>query len=73
MRYLLDTNIVLLWVKSFAFKEFLDNFYAHHTVAISVVTLGELESIAVQNKWGKPKIEILENLTNSLLKIDIYN
>ncbi|MFY7786655.1 MAG: PIN domain-containing protein [Thermoflexibacteraceae bacterium] len=73
MRYLLDTNIVLLRVKSLAFKEFFDRFYAQHTLAISVVTLGELESIAVQNKWGQAKIEILENLTNSLLKIDINN
>ena len=73
MRYLLDTNIVLLRMKSPTFKQVFDNLYANHTLAISVVTLGELESICVQNKWGTQKIQLLDAFTATLLKIDLNN
>ncbi len=73
MRYLLDTNILLLRMKSPAFKQVFDEVYAVHTLAISVVTLGELEALGVQNKWGVQKLQFVEDFTASLLKIDINN
>lgn len=73
MRYLLDTNIVLLRIKSPTFKQVFDSLYANHTLAISVVTLGELESIGIQNKWGTQKIQLVDAFTATLLKIDINN
>ena len=38
---------------------------------ISVVTVGEIKSIARRNKWGKKKIESLEELLERFLVADI--
>ena len=76
MNYLLDTNIALLRIKSIDFRHFFDSKYPSNEddiFAISVVSLGELESLSIQNNWSALKIQALERFTNTLLKIDINN
>jgi tRNA(fMet)-specific endonuclease VapC len=75
MDYLLDTNIILIYVRQSELKEELDKqlnlFSASNTLIISVVSIGEAKSLAIQRKWGKDKINKLEGLLKRLLVADI--
>lgn len=76
MIYLLDTNIILLNLqrKPIAFRirdELgLNNFT--NDVYISVVTIGEIQSLALQNKWGQARIELLANYLDTFITLDIH-
>jgi len=48
-------------------------FDANPNIIISVVTKGELESFAKQNKWGQNKLNQLTNFLNQSTYIDIEN
>jgi tRNA(fMet)-specific endonuclease VapC len=71
MTYLLDTNIILAYLKKSALSRFLDETYAllqpNSKPFISAVTVGELWSISLQNSWGQTRrntlIEILRQVT----------
>lgn len=75
MRYFLDTNVVILYLRNRENKKWFDEkfhfFDAKNIVAISVVTLGELESISIRNKWGQKRIQGLNFFCNKCLTIDI--
>lgn len=75
MDYLLDTNIILHLVREskLSDKILLDYqlFEIPQRQFISIVTEGELESIALQNEWGKNKTEELDNYLNKLINVDI--
>ena len=75
MDYLLDTNIVLIYLRQSGLKEELDRrlslFSPENTLLISVVSIGEAKSIAIQRKWGEKKIVQLEGLLKKLLIADI--
>lgn len=75
MDYLLDTNIVLIYLRQSGLKEDLDKrlslFSPENTLLISVVSIGEAKSIALQRKWGERKIVQLEELLRKLLIADI--
>lgn len=75
MDYLLDTNIVLIYLRQSGLKEELDRrlnlFSPENTLLISVVSIGEAKSIAIQRKWGEKKIAQLEELLKKLLITDI--
>ena len=75
MDYLLDTNIVLIYLRQSGIKEELDKslslFSPKNTLLISVVSIGEAKSIAIQRKWGEKKIAQLEELLKKLLIADI--
>jgi len=57
MNYLLDTNIILSYIRQSRLTEKIDNLYAPLTEdnipIISVVSIGEIKSIAIQNKWAE--------------------
>jgi tRNA(fMet)-specific endonuclease VapC len=77
MRYLLDTNILLAYLRrNEATKTHIDQMYnpfdATNYPIISAVSLGELESIVLQNDWGETRKKQLFNLVNQLIVIDIY-
>ena len=76
MRFLLDTNILLHYIRKSEIAQKVDVLYAPLASAnepfVSVVSIGELESIALQNKWGEKKRKQLANLLNEVLVTDIY-
>ncbi|MEZ4887562.1 MAG: hypothetical protein R3E32_22710 [Chitinophagales bacterium] len=75
MNYLLDTNIVLIYTRESPLTKLLDQDYnlfdEQHNLFISVVTVGELESIILQRNYGSRKIAILEKLLSKFSIIDI--
>lgn len=75
MNYLLDTNILLLYVRDQKTRKYVeeryDPFGKENNPIISVVTIGEIKSIARRNGWGKQKIKLLEDILNNLIIADI--
>ena len=75
MNYLLDTNIVITYVRDTEVTRLLENqlklLSGEHNLVISVVSLGEIRSIAKQNKWGNKKIETLDSIIEDFLIADI--
>ncbi len=66
MTYILDTNILLQIIReNDAFLQLLEKyalFDSMNETYVSIVTIGELSSIARQNRWGEKRKKILENL-----------
>ena len=64
LRYLLDTNILVHYVRESVVWEQVRDTYQPLTSAlqpiISVVTAGELRSLARQWNWGAPKLDRME-------------
>ena len=75
MNYLLDTNIVLTYIRdtevSRKIEKRLNLLNGKHNILLSVVSIGELKSIALQNKWGKRKIATLLSFLKKFIIIDI--
>jgi predicted nucleic acid-binding protein len=75
-RYLVDTNILLMYIRRDSRIQRLDELYnplaASSTSIISVVTEGELRSIALQRNWGSAKIADLEAILKKFLIADIH-
>lgn len=63
---ILDTNILLAYVRQGAVGAWVEAHYALRTVApvpiISVVAEGKLRSLALQFGWGEAKIQSMEDL-----------
>lgn len=77
MRYLLDTNIILAYLRKHIIWNLIEKpleIYEPETIVfIPSVVMGELESIGIQNKWGKIKMQDLEIFMNEFVKTDILN
>lgn len=77
MNYLLDTNIILIYLRSksslttFVDKNFAP-FSSQNKAVISVVSVGELRSIAIQNKWGDQKMSDLLKFLQKFPIADIH-
>lgn len=75
MKYLLDTNIVLIYLRDNRTKKFIENEFAPFDVAnipiVSVVSLGEIESIALRNNWGQKRFASVERFFEKCLVTDI--
>ncbi len=75
-RYLVDTNILLLYIRQDSRVAAIDTLYnplaASATSIISVVTEGELRSIALQRDWGTSKMTALETMLKKFLIADIH-
>ncbi len=69
MTYLLDTNIILFVLSLPPFeKDFQNNFRRiYNDFMISVVTEGEIRSLALQRGWGEKRNLDLENVLEKLL------
>lgn len=76
MNYLLDTNIVLTYLRNNEtaqkIEKELNLFSVENTLLISVVTVGELKSIAIQNNWAERKVNLLLNKLNEFIITDIH-
>ena len=75
MTYILDTNILLHFVRETSLKHDVinqfDPFGAGNDTWISVVTMGEIRSIAMQNKWGEQKLSRLGSYISKIMVSDL--
>lgn len=75
MIYFFDTNIILLYLRESLIVEFIEEkFNPFDTLSesiVSVVTVAELKSIALQNNWGKPKLQKMEDFLSRCIIADI--
>lgn len=75
MRYLLDTNMLLLYLRGDRLVEKVEKTYQileeENLALISVVSKGELRALALKNKWGNRRIQQLEEFLEQFLIVDI--
>lgn len=75
MNYLLDTNILLIYLRGkkerLQIESDYDPFGADNNPIISIVSVGEIKPIAKRNYWGSKKMNLLDEILNSLIIIDI--
>lgn len=75
MKYLLDTNILLVYLRDQNTKAFLEETYHPFDLPnipiISVVSVGEIKSLALRNYWGIKRLKALDNFLNELVIADI--
>jgi len=71
MNYILDTNVLVIYARANQITRNIEKdlqiFAQGNNLVISAVTVGEIRSIAIQNRWGKKKIERLNQLLNRFL------
>lgn len=75
MDYLLDTNILLVYVRGNDVTKEIESelqlLSGNHNLMTSVVSVGEIQSLAIRNKWGPRKVKNLQHLLNQFLIADI--
>lgn len=75
MNYFFDTNAILIYLKNGYEKNWLDKNYDplgnENTAIISVVVLGEIESISLRNNWGQRRTNSLQIFLQKFLVADI--
>jgi tRNA(fMet)-specific endonuclease VapC len=75
MTYLLDTNILLLYLRDKNRASWIDLHYqplqSSHLPLVSVVSVGEMKSIALQNNWGENKQKNLIQFLKQFIITDI--
>lgn len=69
MKLLLDTNILINFIRSRDFKKRFLEIYGREnaTLITSVVVIGELKAFAIQRKWGKRKLTEVDFLSKNLI------
>ena len=74
-KYLLDTNILLAYLRKnhiYEYAEAMLQLTAPDVqLIISVVTVAEIQVLAKRNNWGETKLKELNNALNSFFVIDI--
>lgn len=76
MEILLDTNILLYYLRDerniIAYIDHNYKIFANGNVPIiSIVSIGELKSLALRNNWGNHRLNYLETFLSQFLKADI--
>ena len=75
LQYVLDTNILLAWIRWGVLAEYLRAYYQLDTInpspIISVVSEAELRVLAAENNWGDFKMSMLETLVGYLNPVPI--
>lgn len=75
MKYLFDTNIILHYLRESDVMRFVEKnyqpFYESNEVWVSIISFGELRSLAIQNRWGEQKYRKLLLFLNRLIPMDI--
>lgn len=70
-----DTNILLMYVRESETVQEIERrfnaFSESNRATISVVTSGEIKSIALRNKWGSKKKKKLKSLISRFIVIDL--
>jgi predicted nucleic acid-binding protein len=77
MNFLFDTNILLYYLTKNPLSEKLDDklrpFDPSNFSIISIVTEGELKSLAYQRNWGEKKLENVQQMLNQFLRVPIQS
>ncbi len=77
MIYQFDTNIVIHYIRESETMRIVEQKYqpfeSSNEIWISVISIGELKSIAIQAKWGKKKVQQLVNLLDAIAPVDIWS
>ncbi len=75
MNYLLDTNILLIYLRNDPLTAKIDNQFDPLTYPnrplVSVVSLGEIHSLALRNQWGEKRMDLLDRFLKKFLIADI--
>ena len=75
MRYVLDTNILLFYIRGGAAREFVEHHYApfdaENEAIISVVTVAEIMVLASINNWGSAKMKLLQQLIDGVTIVEV--
>ena len=75
MKYLLDTNILLVYLRNKKTRDYIDQNYQPldlpNIPLISIVSKGELKSIGLRNNWGVLRLQALDTFLNELVVVDI--
>jgi len=75
MKYLLDTNILIIYLRDRHTKTAIEDsfrpFDLPNIPLISIVSVGELESFALRNKWGEKRLNNLAYFLNQIVVVDI--
>jgi tRNA(fMet)-specific endonuclease VapC len=77
MKYLLDTNILIHYLRQSSLANYIERTYqplvpsSTTTPLISAVIQGELKSLSLQNNWGEPRKQQLQLLMDKFLIVDI--
>jgi tRNA(fMet)-specific endonuclease VapC len=75
MRYTLDTNILLFYVRDSDTRKFIEENYAPfdevNESIISIVTVGEIMVLASANRWGDRKLKLIQKLIDRLVIVEL--
>jgi tRNA(fMet)-specific endonuclease VapC len=75
MNYLLDTNILLIYMRNDSLTAKIDHQFDPLTYPnrplVSVVSLGEIHSLALRNQWGEKRMDLLDRFLKKFLIADI--
>lgn len=75
MNYIFDTNIVLLYLKNPEVRQSINKQYQpfknNNQAIISIVTIGELKSLAQRNQWGLKRMKELDVYLKRFMIIDV--
>lgn len=75
MNYVLDTNILLIYLREPETKKLIEERYdplgSGNNPVISIVTVGEIRSIAKRNYWGAKRLATVEEIMSKLIITDI--
>lgn len=75
MNYVLDTNIIIFYLKDNETKKFIENnfepFKDGNTAIISVVSIAEIGVLARRNNWGVKRLKIVEKIYDKLVVVGI--
>ena len=75
MNYLLDTNILLIYLRSKKTKDYINQSYQPFELPniplISVVSNGEIKSIGLRNQWGETRLRALDVFLDTLVVVNI--
>ena len=73
--YLLDTNVLIIYSRSADIARRIERdhqlFDGKNDLAISIATIGEINSLIAQYDYGKRRKESIQNLLDKVLEIDI--
>lgn len=74
-RYILDTSILLHYVRQSPLSKRIENDHQLMTQdvvpLVAAVSIGEIEGFVQRSKWGEKKMNILKKLLSKILIIDI--
>jgi tRNA(fMet)-specific endonuclease VapC len=75
MKLLLDTNSILLLLRDEAVKNRIEQQYklfdSANVSMISVVSIGEIKSLAIRNKWGEKRLSAVEKMFERFIVVNI--